>query len=254
MGFKRLPNNFGSIQEVKWRNLRKPFRARKLIRYEFDEDTMKVKAIYKTIGWFETRKQAMESLAAFTPSQETIEDFTFKQVWDKCNEERRLEKGDCYDYTYHHTFEYMASLHNKKMSAIRTIDIENMLRTSKIPRTLRRWARLICGIVYRYAMSHDICDKDYSRLVSFNVDNKPKLERNVFTKEEVEQLFTDGSITAEMVLFGIYTGFRPGEICAIRTEDIDGSFIRGGSKTEAGKDRLVPIHDAIRPIVDKYAA
>ena len=56
---------------------------------------------------------------------------------------------------------------------------------------------------------------------------------------------------AKEVLILIYTGFRASEFLQIKKENIDflNWTIRGGLKTEAGKDRLVPIHSKILELV-----
>ena len=56
-----------------------------------------------------------------------------------------------------------------------------------------------------------------------------------------------------MVLAGIYTGIRPIELAAIKTENVhlDEGYIMGGTKTKAGKDRIVLIHPQIEPLIKK---
>lgn len=46
----------------------------------------------------------------------------------------------------------------------------------------------------------------------------------------------------------IFTGFRPTEFFSLEVKniDIDNMFIRGGAKTEAGKNRIVPIYSGIQ--------
>ena len=58
------------------------------------------------------------------------------------------------------------------------------------------------------------------------------------------------------VLILIYTGARIGELLAITTDDIhfDDGYMVGGSKTEAGRDRIIPIHDRIMPFVRQKTA
>lgn len=55
----------------------------------------------------------------------------------------------------------------------------------------------------------------------------------------------------DTVLIGIYTGWRPQELSILRLEDIDleGNTFFGGLKTEAGRNRYVPIHPLIRDLV-----
>ena len=54
------------------------------------------------------------------------------------------------------------------------------------------------------------------------------------------------------ILFAIYSGFRPIEMTMIKTKDIylDKGYIIGGTKTAAGKNRVVPIHSKIKKIVE----
>ena len=57
----------------------------------------------------------------------------------------------------------------------------------------------------------------------------------------------------DMVVVGLYTGLRPGEICTLESSNInlDEQYMIGGSKTEAGKDRIIPIHDKIYNLISQ---
>ena len=76
-----------------------------------------------------------------------------------------------------------------------------------------------------------------------------------FTEWEIEKLFDHENIPfVDTILIMSYTGFRVGELFNIRREDVDvqNMTIRGGSKTEAGKNRLVPVHEKIQKYVMDY--
>ena len=78
-----------------------------------------------------------------------------------------------------------------------------------------------------------------------------------FKEDELKKLW-DNCITekyVDIILFQCYTGFRPQELGEILIEnvDLDRWVIVGGMKTEAGKNRVVPIHEKIKGIVrSKY--
>ena len=57
----------------------------------------------------------------------------------------------------------------------------------------------------------------------------------------------------DILLIQCYSGWRPQELGLLKVEnvDIDNWFIIGGMKTEAGEDRIVPIHPKIRPLIQK---
>ena len=56
-----------------------------------------------------------------------------------------------------------------------------------------------------------------------------------------------------MILIGIYSGWRPQELAILKIADVDlqnRSFC-GGLKTNAGRNRIVPIHPIIYNLVEK---
>jgi integrase len=55
----------------------------------------------------------------------------------------------------------------------------------------------------------------------------------------------------DSVLILLYTGFRISEFLGIKREEvnIEDWYITGGVKTSAGKNRIVPIHSRIRPLI-----
>ena len=52
----------------------------------------------------------------------------------------------------------------------------------------------------------------------------------------------------------VYTGMRVGELFDIKIENVHmkEKYMIGGSKTEAGKDRIIPFHERIVPLIQKY--
>ncbi len=54
-----------------------------------------------------------------------------------------------------------------------------------------------------------------------------------------------------MVLIGIYSGWRPQELAILQVKDIDleSDTMFGGLKTDAGRNRCVPIHPIIKDLV-----
>lgn len=50
-----------------------------------------------------------------------------------------------------------------------------------------------------------------------------------------------------------YMGWRPQEMALLKVEEVnlDDWYIRGGIKTDAGKQRVVPIHTRIRPLIKR---
>ncbi|MBR1528619.1 MAG: tyrosine-type recombinase/integrase [Oscillospiraceae bacterium] len=94
----------------------------------------------------------------------------------------------------------------------------------------------------RFAMENDIIDKNYAEFIK--LPKFQKKEKRIFSREEISTLWehTD-DLNVQMILIMIYTGFRIGEITSLTVENIhlDDGYIIGGEKTEAGRNRIVPI-------------
>ena len=54
-----------------------------------------------------------------------------------------------------------------------------------------------------------------------------------------------------MILIDIYSGWRPQELAILKIEDIniEEEYFKGGLKTDAGRNRIVPIHPVIKDLV-----
>lgn len=57
-----------------------------------------------------------------------------------------------------------------------------------------------------------------------------------------------------MVLILLYTGIRAEEFLILENKNIhlDDQYFITGVKTDAGKSRIIPIHNDILPIIQKY--
>ena len=75
----------------------------------------------------------------------------------------------------------------------------------------------------------------------------------MFTAEEVARLWEHaGEPWVDTILIFIYSGWRISELLALTPADVDlqAGTMKGGTKTKAGKNRIVPIHSKIRPLVE----
>ena len=80
-------------------------------------------------------------------------------------------------------------------------------------------------------------------------------ERAIFTKQEIAFLRQhDTDERSRIILTLIYTGFRPNELFSVTLDNVNltKGYIIGGSKTEAGMNRKVPIHPIIKPYIEDW--
>ena len=109
-------------------------------------------------------------------------------------------------------------------------------------------------MIFKDAMEMDIIAKDYSEYIKLP-KHKPKIDRKVFTDEEIVLLWNNLNDLeyADVILILIYTGMRVNELLKLPkiNVDLEQNIIIGGSKTEAGKNRVIPIHPKILPLIIK---
>ena len=107
------------------------------------------------------------------------------------------------------------------------------------------------GHLDKFAFELDVIQKCYSQLLTS--ESAPPTSRQPFAKDEIKTLWAHQSKPwVDTVLIFLYSGWRISELLALTPEDIDlkAGTMKGGTKTAAGKNRIVPIHSKIRPFIE----
>ena len=102
--------------------------------------------------------------------------------------------------------------------------------------------------LYKYAIANDIVKKDYSAFIEIIQEDDD--EHGIpFSKTDIKKLWdAKENEIAEMLIIMCYSGFRITEYKTLEV-NLKEKYFLGGIKTDAGKDRIVPIHSAILPLV-----
>ena len=104
--------------------------------------------------------------------------------------------------------------------------------------------------MFKYALAQNFVEKNPTELLRINIPDDD--EHGVpFSIRDIERLWShQDSDISQVLLIMCYSGYRIGELKVIKT-DLKKCFFSGGLKTKTSKDRIVPIHSAIYPIVKK---
>ena len=141
-----------------------------------------------------------------------------------------------------------------KFKDIKAIHLQEAMDESNKGYPTKRKIKYLYSQLFAYAMSNDIVSKDYSPFINIGKKEKES-ERIPFTAKEISKLWEyENKIDfIDTILIMIYTGFRIGELLELKNKDINliNKTITGGIKTEAGKNRLIPIHPKILPLIEK---
>lgn len=142
-----------------------------------------------------------------------------------------------------------------KINEIHTVHMQNILDNHTLSHAYMEHIVNLLHQVFKYASEYDIIDKDYSQYIK--ITKAEDDEHGIpFTQDEIDRLWqkVDKIPYTDTILILIYTGWRITELLTLRTSNIDivEYTMKGGIKTAAGKDRIVPIHSCIQPLVKRY--
>lgn len=254
----RLPNGVGSVHKIgDGKNRRKPWRARVPSHVEIDHETGTAKQKYITIGYYETEIEAIDALMQYRKNPYTLEaaTCTFADVFEMWKAKKYADISDSGRKVYNGAYKHSAPLHDMKMREIRSIHMEQIMQTVKGGYQLQSKMKLLWGQLFKYALEHDIVQKNYAEFVKTR-DKDEGTTRTDISKEDREKLWkaiANGDKDAELVMVYIYTGMRPSELLEVKKENVDlvNRIMVGGLKTEAGKDRRIPLHTCIIPFMER---
>lgn len=238
----KKPNGYGTVYK-KSGNRRKPWVAMVTKGFLLQDG----RAVQKrsAIGYYATRKEAEIALADYNKNPYDT-DLTFSEVYKRWADQKykTLSSGaiDNYEYAY----KYLSPLHNKRMSALKTTDLEYAILNSGKSEVKKVHMKTLLNQMYKYAVKYDIVQLNLAERFSIS-QPKAKIERKPFTDAEISSLWNMDDDCARVALVMIYTGMRMAEVRAVDV-DMDSWLLKGGLKTEAGKDRVIPIRDKIKPL------
>lgn len=255
----KLPNGYGTIYRMSGKRS-KPYRAMKTDKWIIDPVTGKSKQIRSTIGYYQSREDAMIALANYNENPYDIkaDSITFSEVYEKWSENYFPTLSNPSSVrTVTAAYAYCNGLYDMRMKDIKVSHLEGTILNAQVGDSTKSRIKSLFNMMYKYAVAHDIVEKDYASVMFAN-GNPIKRSRTKevipFSQEEIFLLWDnlDNIAFADMILIGIYSGWRPQELAIFKVADIDleAGTMLGGLKTDAGKNRIVPIHPLIRPLIE----
>jgi len=177
---------------------------------------------------------------------------TFSDVFDAWKLEHYKELTKSGQSQYDIAYQVFSPLHSKKFRDLRTADFQIALdpHMGKTHSTVSKCKQLITQMS-KWAIREELITTNFASFVK--LPENVKKEKEIFTDYDIKKLEADGSETAKIILMLIYTGMRIGELFSLPLKDYHETYVVGGEKTEAGRNRVIPIRPEGRGYFQYFA-
>ncbi len=253
----RNPNGHGTVYKLKGRR-RHPWLARVTVGWTtaINKKGKEVpKQLYQTIGFFKSKQEAMDALTLhrFSPVSPKA-NITLGELYAEWSTAKYEYISKDTINNYKAAWKHLSKHTNVKLKELRTAHLQTVIDKcykDDMSRSSLEKIRTVAIMLFNYAVENDILNKNYGEFIK--LPKTEKIEKVRFTDIEIKKL-TDSipdNPWASTVLMMIYTGLRISEILGLTkfNVDLEKGIITGGIKTDAGKNRIVPIHRKISKYV-----
>ena len=240
------PNGYGSVVKLSG-NRRNPFAVRKTTGWN-----EKGHPIYLTIGYAPTREEGNIMLALYNNDPYDVDavKVTLKELWKLFQEKKLLKLNKSTRGSLTSAFKHTKKYHDMKYKDLKSFHMQDCIDNCGCGYSTQWAIKNLFGHLDKFALELDVINKSYAQLTT--AESIPETTKIPFSEEEIKILWEhEKEEWVDSILLFLYTGFRISELLNIKIEDIDlaQGTIQGGTKTNAGKNRIIPIHPKIFHII-----
>lgn len=247
----RLPNGYGTCYKLSGKR-RNPYIARITTGWASDG-----KQILMTIGYYKSKQEGLQALAEYhkEPSLFNAHNLLLEDVYNMWWKQKEDTISDKTITAYNSAWKNCQELRKETFSDIRLMHLQNCMDKLGDKFGAKRDLKTLWSQIWDFAIANDLANRKYTSYLNLG-KFKQKVEHKPFTNDEIQKLWDNVHRMEyiDVILIYIYTGFRPSELLEIRREDVnlEEGYLKGGMKTKAGKNRIVPIHSKIFNFVEKW--
>jgi integrase len=231
-----------------------------MVTVDKDDTGRPIAKLLKPVAYFPTYNAAYEALVEYNKDPYDLSrSVTMNELFNdwisnhKVDKVKSIKNIKC-------AWAYCAQIYDIDVQTVRARHIRNLLDNpyktvgdEKIPASpvTTKIIKNVLNQLCDWGVKYELMTRNYAREITLDVSRDISHHKS-FTKEEMAVLWDKekDDFRVKMILFQCYMGWRPSELIAIRKENIDfeNMTITGGMKTEAGKNRVVPIHSKVQDI------
>lgn len=210
------------------------------------------------LGTYATETEAKRAVeSAQINGVSTKNTYTLETLYTEWSDVHFRDLSASGEQGYKTAWKYLQPIAKMKVRELRTTHFQDCIDecAQQFSRAQCEKIRQLASQLCKKAMEYDLINKNYAQFLS--LPKEQTKERAIFTKQEISLLKQhDSDERARIILTLIYTGFRPNELFSVTLDNVNlaKGYIIGGSKTEAGMNRKVPIHPSIQPYIEDWYA
>lgn len=279
--YPKLPNGFGSIRYL-GKNRRNCYAVHPPAALDATGKAVRPPAICYVDDWLKgfavltaykagTYKPGMENDLPVSPTTDTdtlvsriladygmikgvegkhpeIKKLTFAEVYERFMAWKFAEGTNYSKATksnYSAAYSYCTTLYDKLFEDLKATNLQEFIDNQKgLKKGSLKAILVLFNQMYKYAIYAEIVSENKSKFVKINKEDDTE-HGTAFSEQELKILWKNSADTdVQLILIMCYSGWRIGELENLEV-NLDKRYFQGGSKTKAGKDRIVPIHPCI---------
>lgn len=212
----------------------------------------------RTKGGFATRADAINYLPQLRAMENGgSKSHTVDEIFQMVQQSKKwLEITPDKRSHYMTAYKRMECIYDRDVASLRYSELQNLVDGIEGAFYPKRDVKTILQKIVDMAVLEEVCSSSKSEVIRcIEPPSKPLTGKDARTPEEMQAIWDDWNKTHDLItgyaLIMAYTGMRTGELFAQDVTQVKpaGQVIVGGIKTEAGKNREIPIADCIVPIV-----
>lgn len=254
----RLPNGAGSIAYL-GKNYRKPWATRKFT----GEYTPSGSKKYKYLAYFKTEMEAYDFLMSLYQSGTKLSDskMDFSDAYPRWIEHKKKEKkmrnsGNGLSEDTLYGYENIFNNHCQSIHKMSVYDIDHETIQGIIDKatsySMASKIRSMIKQIFDYLMALKVVSHNPAIGTTAGKDDSENATGE-HTQDEIDLLWENTDMPfVDVRLIMLYTGMRRVDVLNLENKNIKlkERYFVTGSKTEAGKDRVIPIHKKIHQLIE----
>lgn len=205
---------------------------------------------------FERKKDAVAALATMRDEPRRPKPMSLDEVYNAWLPTHRA--GSSTMACYKAAWKYLSDLAPLPFASIEIDDLQDCIDECPKGKRTKENIKALLGLIYKYAVPRHLTADGLNLAQYLIVDGDGPAHRDAFAELELARIRRGCAVVpyAWDVIIMCYTGFRPSEYLALTSESYDSAAqtLTGGSKTAAGRGRVVTLSPKIAEIVARRAA